>query len=58
MAVCAVTIVVDHANSDDPIFTVALQTPWGTLDVMAEVTLTGRFLGLVGLHIGGDPMTR
>ncbi|MCJ2061828.1 hypothetical protein MKK63_03815 [Methylobacterium sp. J-088] len=56
MAVCAVTIVVDHAKSDDPIFTVALQTPWGTLDVMAEVTLTGRFLGLVGLHI--DRMTR
>ncbi|KQP34213.1 hypothetical protein ASF27_01205 [Methylobacterium sp. Leaf102] len=52
---CDVGIVVDHANSDDPIFTVAVQTPRGSLDVMAEVTLLGRTLVLTGLHIGGDP---
>lgn len=54
---CAVTIVVDHANSDDPVFTVEVRTPWGSLDVMAEVTLSDRSLRLMGLHLGGDPMT-
>ncbi|WP_162239970.1 MULTISPECIES: hypothetical protein [unclassified Methylobacterium] len=51
-----VRIVVDHANSDDPIFTVEVQTPCGSLDVMAEVSVSGRILTLTGLHIGGDSM--
>ncbi|WP_165602107.1 hypothetical protein [Methylobacterium indicum] len=58
MAVCKVSIVVDHAASDDPIFTVELRTPWGTLDVMAQVTLEGRSLRLDGMHIGGDASKR
>lgn len=55
MTACKVRVVVDHANSDDPIFTVEVHTPWGSLDVMAEVTLSERVLRLDGMHIGGNP---
>ncbi|KQT87130.1 hypothetical protein [Aurantimonas sp. Leaf443] len=50
-----IEILVDGSLSEDPIFTLTIRTPAGSLDVMTRVEISGRSLALFGLHIGGDP---
>ena len=52
-----ITFVLDETLSDDPIFTVSIVTPLGTLGLMAEIMFENGVVELRGLHIGGDPAT-
>ena len=46
-----ITIIILDDQTDDPIVTAEILTPVGTVEVMAEVSLTAKCLALTGLHI-------
>lgn len=46
-------IVIDDDLTDDPVVTADIDTPAGRLKLMAAVTIEGRTLVLVGLHMHG-----
>ena len=50
-----IEIVMDAAMADDPIFTVEIITPTGSLQLMGEFEIGSSSIAVRGLHIGGDP---